>query len=54
LAIKLILRRSFRRFVLATFEANGIAAQPILYRLAARHSRIVDTGRISQDTALPH
>jgi hypothetical protein len=51
---QLILRRSFRRFVLATFEANGIAAQPILYRLAARHSRIVDTGRISQDTALPH
>lgn len=35
---QLILRPSFRRFVLATFEANGIAAQPILYRLAARHS----------------
>ncbi len=27
-----ILRPSFRRFVLATFRANGIAAQPILYR----------------------
>ncbi len=27
-----ILRPSFRRFVLATFAANGIAAQPILYR----------------------
>lgn len=30
----LILRPSFRRFVLATFEANHIAAQPILYRRA--------------------
>jgi hypothetical protein len=28
----LILRPSFRRFVLATFAATGIAAQPILYR----------------------
>jgi hypothetical protein len=28
----LILRPSFRRFVLATFAANGVAAQPILYR----------------------
>ena len=27
-----ILRPSFRRFVLATFAANGVAAQPILYR----------------------
>jgi hypothetical protein len=27
-----ILRPSFRRFVLATFAANNIAAQPILYR----------------------
>jgi hypothetical protein len=36
---KLILLPSFRGFVLATFEANNIAAQPILYRLAARHSR---------------
>jgi hypothetical protein len=39
---QLALRRSFRRFVLATFEANNIAAQPILYRLAARHSHTVD------------
>lgn len=28
----LILRPSFRKFVLATFASNGIAAQPILYR----------------------
>jgi hypothetical protein len=28
----LILRRSFRTFVLANFAANGVAAQPILYR----------------------
>lgn len=28
----LLLRPSFRRFVLATFASNGIAAQPILYR----------------------
>jgi hypothetical protein len=28
----LLLRPSFRRFVLATFAANGVAAQPILYR----------------------
>jgi hypothetical protein len=28
----LILRPSFRRFVLATFQANGIAAQPIIHR----------------------
>jgi hypothetical protein len=27
----LLLRPSFRRFVLATFESNGVAAQPILY-----------------------
>ncbi|MDT5020937.1 MAG: hypothetical protein QOI33_1461 [Mycobacterium sp.] len=44
---QLMLRPSFRRFVLATFETNGIAAQPILYRLAARHSRTVDTTRAS-------
>ncbi|MTE21419.1 hypothetical protein F0L17_20340 [Streptomyces sp. TRM43335] len=30
----LALRPSFRRFVLATFEANDIAAQPIVYRRA--------------------
>lgn len=36
---KLIVLPSFRRFVLGTFEANNIAAQPILYRLAARHRR---------------
>lgn len=40
---QLALRPSFRRFVLATFAANNIAAQPILYRLAATHSRTVDT-----------
>ncbi|WP_197380111.1 hypothetical protein [Mycolicibacterium mengxianglii] len=28
----LLLRPSFRRFVLANFEANNVAAQPILYR----------------------
>ena len=28
----LLLRPSFRRFVLATFAANGVAAQPILFR----------------------
>jgi hypothetical protein len=39
---QLALGRSFRRFVLATFEANDIAAQPILYRLVASHSRTVD------------
>ncbi|OIN80550.1 hypothetical protein K3U93_24095 [Mycobacterium malmoense] len=36
---QLALRPSFRRFVLATFAANNIAAQPILYRLTATHSR---------------
>jgi hypothetical protein len=36
---QLILLPSFRRFVLATFAANGVAAQPILYRLEGRHSR---------------
>jgi len=30
----LLLKRSFRRFVLASFEANDTAAMPILYRLA--------------------
>lgn len=28
----LLLRRTFRLFVLANFAANGIAAQPIIYR----------------------
>lgn len=28
----LILRPTFRRFVLANFKANGVAAQPIIYR----------------------
>ncbi|MGW0177810.1 hypothetical protein ACWDU1_00435, partial [Nocardia sp. NPDC003345] len=28
----LVLRPSFRSFVLANFAANGIAAQPIIYR----------------------
>ena len=31
----LILRPSFRSFVLANFKANGIAAQPIVYRRVA-------------------
>ena len=31
----LILRPSFRSFVLANFKANGIAAQPIIYRRVA-------------------
>lgn len=35
----LLLRPSFRRFVLATFAANGVAAQPILFR------RVAGTGR---------
>jgi hypothetical protein len=39
---QLILLPSFRRFVLGTFAANNVAAQPILYRLAASHSRTVD------------
>jgi hypothetical protein len=38
----LALRPSFRRFVLGTFAANHIAAQPILYRLAATHIRTAD------------
>jgi hypothetical protein len=37
----LVLRPSFRRFVLATFAANGIAAQPILYRRAQTHPATV-------------
>jgi len=37
----LALRPSFRRFVLATFAANGIAAQPILYRRVATHPATV-------------
>ncbi|MGB7142619.1 hypothetical protein [Mycobacterium sp.] len=36
---QLALLPSFRRFVLATFAANNIAAQPILYRLAATYTR---------------
>ncbi|MDP4511231.1 hypothetical protein [Nonomuraea turcica] len=28
----LIFRPTFRRFVLTNFKANGIAAQPIIYR----------------------
>ena len=30
----LIFKRSFRKFVLSNFEANNVAAMPILYRLA--------------------
>lgn len=33
-APRMVFRRSFRRFVLANFAANGISAQPTLYRLA--------------------
>ncbi len=33
-APNMIFRPSFRRFVLANFAANGISAQPILYRRA--------------------
>ena len=32
----LLLRPSFRTFVLANFKANGVAAQPIMYRRARR------------------
>jgi hypothetical protein len=39
---KLIFLPSFRRFVLGTFAANDIAAQPIIYRLEARHSHRID------------
>jgi hypothetical protein len=39
---RLILLPSFRRFVLGTFAANDIAAQPIMYRLEARHSHRID------------
>jgi hypothetical protein len=35
------LRPSFRRFVLATFAANGVAAQPILYRRVNTHPAAV-------------
>jgi hypothetical protein len=35
------LRPSFRRFVLATFAANGVAAQPILYRRVDTHPAAV-------------
>ncbi|CRZ15762.1 hypothetical protein [Mycolicibacterium neworleansense] len=31
----LLFRRTFRTFVLANFKANDVAAQPIIYRLAA-------------------
>jgi hypothetical protein len=44
---QLALQPSFRRFVLATFAANDIAAQPILYRLAASYSREVNPLRRS-------
>ena len=30
----MIFKRTFRTFVLANFEANDVAAMPILYRLA--------------------
>lgn len=30
----LLFRRTFRSFVLANFKANGVAAQPIIYRLS--------------------
>jgi hypothetical protein len=40
---KLIFLPSFRRFVLGTFAANNIAAQPIMYRLEARHTRTANT-----------
>jgi len=33
-APSLIFKRSFRNYVLANFEANGVAPMPILYRLA--------------------
>lgn len=36
-----VLRPSFRKFVLATFAANGIAAQPILYRRVDTHPAVV-------------
>jgi hypothetical protein len=38
----LILRPSFRRFVLTTFEANGVAAQPILYCCVQTHRATAD------------
>jgi hypothetical protein len=41
----LILRPSFRRFVLATFAANGISVQPILYRQVAERRRSLRTPR---------
>ncbi|MCT7361612.1 hypothetical protein [Mycolicibacterium llatzerense] len=40
---KLIFLPSFRRFVLGTFAANNIAAQPIMYRLEGRHTRTAST-----------
>lgn len=30
----LLFKRSFRSYVLATFRVNGVAAMPVLYRLA--------------------
>lgn len=47
---QLIVLPSFRRFVLATFEANNIAAQPIMYRLEARHSRTVNSATRSRQS----
>lgn len=49
---KLIFLPSFRRFVLGTFAANDIAAQPIMYRLAARHDGH-DVGREAGRSARP-
>ncbi len=40
-----VLRPSFRRFVLATFADNGIAAQPILYRRVKSHPAAVPAMR---------
>jgi hypothetical protein len=40
---KLIFLQSFRRFVLGTFAANNIAAQPIMYRLEASYTRTAGT-----------
>jgi hypothetical protein len=40
----LILRPSFRRFVLATFESNGVAAQPILFRRVIPQQAVTRAG----------
>lgn len=47
---KLIFLPSFRRFVLGTFAANDIAAQPIMYRLEARHTRTASTATRSRQS----